>query len=42
MDGKCSTPGETRYSYKILVGAPRRKTPLGNPSKWEEIKIDLK
>jgi hypothetical protein len=36
--------GETRNAYRILVGKPERKRPLGRPRrKWmDTIKIDLK
>jgi hypothetical protein len=36
--------GEMRNAYKILVGMPERKRPLGRFShRWEDnIKIDLK
>jgi hypothetical protein len=36
--------GEIRYVYKILVGKPEGKRPLGRPRhKWEDnIKLDLK
>jgi hypothetical protein len=36
--------GETRNAYKILVGKPQRKTPLGKPRRrWvDNIKIDLR
>jgi hypothetical protein len=39
----CSTNGEKRNAYKILVGKPEGKRPLGRPSRrWEDnIKIDL-
>jgi hypothetical protein len=36
--------GEKRNAYRILVGKPERKRPLGRPrSRWEDnIKIDLR
>jgi hypothetical protein len=36
--------GEKGYAYRILVGKPERKRPLGRPRcKWvDNIKIDLK
>jgi hypothetical protein len=39
----CSTPGEKRSAYKVLVGKPEGKSILGRPRrKWEDnIKIDL-
>jgi hypothetical protein len=43
MIGACIT-GEMRNSYKILVGKPEGKRPLGRPRRrWEDnIKIELK
>jgi hypothetical protein len=29
MGGECSTNGEKRTAYRILVGKPEGKTPLG-------------
>jgi hypothetical protein len=42
--GACSTPEDTRNVYKILVGKPEGKRPLGRPRcRWEHnIKMDLK
>jgi hypothetical protein len=38
----CSTNGEKRNAYRILVGKPEGKKPLGRPKhRWEDIKIDL-
>jgi hypothetical protein len=36
--------GEKRYAYRILVGKPERKRPLGRPRrKWvDNIKMDLR
>jgi hypothetical protein len=36
--------GETRNEYRILVGKPERKRPLGSPRRrWvDNIKIDLR
>jgi hypothetical protein len=31
MGGPCSTNGEKRNAYKLLVGKPDRKRPLGRP-----------
>jgi hypothetical protein len=31
MDRSCSTNGEKRYAYRILVGNPEGKRPLGRP-----------
>jgi hypothetical protein len=37
MDGTCSTRAEIRITYKILVGKPEGKRPLGGPwSKCED------
>jgi hypothetical protein len=34
--------GEMRNVYKILVGKPERKIPLGRPKRrWEDIRMDL-
>jgi hypothetical protein len=43
MGGACSTYGEERIVYRILVGKPEGKRPLRRPrSRWEEnIKMDL-
>jgi hypothetical protein len=44
MDRTSSTNGEKRNSYKILVGMPEGKRPLGRPRRrWaENIKKDLR
>jgi hypothetical protein len=44
MGGACSTYGEKRGAYRILVGRPDGRRPLGRPRcRWEEnIKMDLK
>jgi len=41
--GACSTYGERRGVYRVLVGKPERKRPLGRPRHtWEDnIKMDL-
>jgi hypothetical protein len=41
MDMACSTNGEKRNAYRILVAKPGRKRPLGRPKhKWDDdIKI---
>jgi len=37
MDGESSTHGEMRNVYKILVGKPEGKRPLGRPrGRWED------
>jgi hypothetical protein len=43
MDEACSTYGESRGAYSVLVGNPGGKRQLGRPwSKWEDnIKMDL-
>jgi len=43
MGGVCSTYGERRGVYGVLVGKPERKRPLRRPRrKWENnIKVDL-
>jgi hypothetical protein len=44
MGWACSTNGETRNAYRILVGKPEEKRPLGRPRRrWvDNIKIDLR
>jgi hypothetical protein len=44
VDGTCSTHGEERRFYRVLVGEPERKRPLGRPrSRWEDnIKMDIR
>ena len=44
MGGAISTMRERRGVYRVLVGKPEGKRPLGRPSgKWEyNIKLDLK
>jgi hypothetical protein len=36
--------GETRNAYRILVGKPEGKRPLGRPRRWwvDNIKMDLR
>jgi hypothetical protein len=43
MEGACSAYGEGRGVYRVLVGKPERRRPLGRPSRrWEDnIKMDL-
>jgi hypothetical protein len=43
MGRTCSTHGEIRNAYKILVGKPEGKKPFGRPThRWEyNIKIYL-
>jgi hypothetical protein len=44
MGGACSTKGEKRDAYRILVGKPEGKRPLGKPRRrWvDNSKLDLK
>jgi hypothetical protein len=44
MGRACSTNGEKRNSYRILVGKPEGKRPLGRPRRrWvDNIKMDLR
>jgi hypothetical protein len=41
--GSCSTYGEKRNSYRLLVGKPEGKRPLGRPRRrWvDNVRIDL-
>jgi hypothetical protein len=43
MGGSCSTNGEKRNVYRLLVGKPEGKRPLGRPRRrWvDNIKLDL-
>ena len=43
MGGACSTMGERRGIYRVLVGKPEGKSPLGRPrGRWKDnIKMDL-
>jgi hypothetical protein len=44
MGRACSTNGEKRNAYRILVGTPEEKRPLGRPRRrWlDNIKMDLR
>jgi hypothetical protein len=44
MGRACSTNGETRNAYKILMGKPEGKRPLGRQRhRWvDSFKMDLK
>jgi hypothetical protein len=44
MSSACSTRGEKRNAYRILVGKPELKRPLGRPRRrWvDNIKMDLR
>jgi hypothetical protein len=43
MGGACSTNGEKRNAYRLLVGKPEGRRPLGGPrSRWvDNIRMDL-
>jgi hypothetical protein len=43
MGGACSTDGEEIGVYRVLVGKPEGKRPLGRPrQRWEDnIRMDL-
>jgi hypothetical protein len=43
MGGVCSTNEEKRNMYRLLVGRPEEKRPLGRPRhRWvDNIKMDL-
>ena len=43
MGGACSTYGERKGLYRVLVGKPEGKRPLGRPRRrWDyNIKMDL-
>jgi hypothetical protein len=43
MDGPCSMNGEKRNAYRLLVGKPEGKRPLGRPRRrWvDNIRMDL-
>jgi hypothetical protein len=43
MGGPCSTNGEKRDAYRLLVGKPEGKGPLGRPRRrWmDNIRMDL-
>jgi hypothetical protein len=44
MGGVCSTNGDNRNAYRILVGKPEGNRSLGSPiRRWEDnIRMDLK
>jgi hypothetical protein len=44
MDRACSTHEEKRIAYRILVGKPEEKRPLGRPThRWDyRYKMDFK
>jgi hypothetical protein len=43
MNGACSTNGEKRNAYRLLVGKPEGRRPLGRPKRrWvDNIRMDL-
>jgi hypothetical protein len=43
MGGSCSTNGERKKAYSLLVGKPEGKRPLGRPRRrWvDNIRMDL-
>jgi hypothetical protein len=43
MGGTCSTSGEKRNTYRLSVGKPEGKRPLGRPRRrWvDNIRMDL-
>jgi hypothetical protein len=43
MGGSCSTYGERRGQYRVLMGKPEGKRPLGrHRHRWEDdIKMDI-
>jgi hypothetical protein len=43
MGGACSTNGEKRNAYRLLMGKPEGKRPLGRPRRrWlDNIRMDL-
>jgi hypothetical protein len=43
MSGPCSTNGEKRNAYRLLVGKPEGKRPLGRPRRrWvDHIRMDF-
>jgi hypothetical protein len=43
MGGACSTNGENRNAYRLLVGKPEGRRPLGRPGRrWlDNIRMDL-
>jgi hypothetical protein len=43
VGGACSTNGEKRNAYRLLVGKPEGRRPLGRPrSRWvDNIRMDL-
>jgi hypothetical protein len=37
-----STNGEKRNAYRLFVGKPEGKRPLGRPRRWVNIKMNLR
>jgi hypothetical protein len=43
MGRACSTNGEKRNAYRILVGKPEGKRPLGRSRRrWEDNRMDIR
>jgi hypothetical protein len=43
LAGYVARMGEKRNAYRILVGKPEGKRPLGRPERrWEDIRMDLR
>jgi hypothetical protein len=43
MGGACSTHGKKRNAYRIFMGRPEGKRPLGrHRRRWDNIKMDLR
>jgi hypothetical protein len=42
MGGACSVDGEGKGMYRVLMGKPEGKRPLGRPRhRWDDIRMDL-
>jgi hypothetical protein len=39
MDSACSTHGDVKGSYNILIGKPERKRPLGRPKLIRDVNM---
>jgi hypothetical protein len=37
MGGACSTNGEKRNAYRLLVGKPEGRRALGRPRRWMDL-----
>jgi hypothetical protein len=42
MDRECSIYGERRGAYRVLVGKPEERKPLGRPKRRRENNIKMK